>query len=139
MIMRNLLNILSGCLLAVSLLLAPVARASEAPAGNAVSYINLMPPLVGNYAPGSKKLKFYKADIALRASNDTKDRVVQHEPLIRDQLILLFSQKTEEDFATIEGKEAVRMEALQRVQQVLTQEEGIPLVSDLLFNNLVVQ
>ena len=139
MIMRNLLKTLPSCLLALSLLLAPAAHASEAPAGNTVSYINLMPALVGHYALGSKKFKIYKADIALRASNDTKDRVVQHEPLIRDQLIILFSQKTEEDFATLEGKEAVRMEALQRVQQVLTQEEGVPLVSDLLFNNLVVQ
>jgi flagellar FliL protein len=65
--------------------------------------------------------------------------VEMHEPLIRDQLILLFTQKTEEDFATTEGKEAIRQDALLRVQQVLQQEEGQPLVSDLLFNNLVIQ
>ncbi len=116
----------------------PLARANEASTAPA-AYVSLVPPLVGNYAPGSKKLKYYKADIALRVGNDNKAKVEMHEPLIRDQLILLFAQKTEEEFATTEGKEAIRQDALQRVQQVLLQEEGLPLVEDLLFNNLVVQ
>lgn len=124
-------------LLLACLLLAPAVRANEGTP--LVSYINLTPPLVGNYDPGSKKLKYYKADIALRASNDNKAKIEMHEPLIRDQLILLFAQKTEDDFATIEGKEAVRKDALLRVQQALQQEEGMPLVDDLLFNNLVIQ
>lgn len=130
------LSLMFSSLFLTGLLLASGVQANEA---GATAYINLMPALVGNYDPGSKKLKFYKADIALRVSNDNKAKVEMHEPLIRDQLILLFAQKTEEDFATIEGKEAIRQEALQRVQQALQQEEGLPLVDDLLFNNLVVQ
>ena len=127
-------------LLLIGLLLAPLAQAEEAPPSTIpVAYINLSPPLVGNYDPGNKKLKYYKADIALRVSEANKAAVQMHEPLIRDQLILLFAQKTEEDFATIEGKEAVRKDALLRVQQALQQEEGKPLVDDLLFNNLIVQ
>ncbi len=118
---------------------SPAAHASNAPEAPEVSYINLMPGVVGNYAAGGNKLKFYKADIALRIMSTNKDRVTYHEPLIRDQLVLLFSQKTDEDFAGIEGKEAIRKEALERVRQALTQEEGEPLVDDLLFNNLVVQ
>ena len=133
--MQKMSFLLSALLLAC-LLQMPAARANEAAPDN---YITLVPPLVGNYDPGSKKLKYYKADIALRVSNDNKAKVEMHEPLIRDQLILLFAQKTEEDFATIEGKEAIRRDALLRVQQVLQQEEGLPLVDDLLFNNLVVQ
>lgn len=125
-------------LLLACLLLAPAAQASE---GNTpqVSYINMIPSLVGNYDPGSRRLKFYKADIALRASNEHKATIEMHEPLIRDQLILLFAQKTEEDFASLEGKEALRQDALLHVQQALQQEAGEPLVDDLLFNNLVIQ
>lgn len=135
--MHILVSLLPRLLLA-SLLLMPAVHANEG-TPPLVSYINLSPPLVGNYDPGSSKLKYYKADIALRASNDNKAKVEMHEPLIRDQLILLFAQKSDADFATIEGKEAVRKDALLRVQQILQQEEGMPLVDDLLFNNLVVQ
>lgn len=123
--------------LLASLLLTPAVQASGA--AGTVTYINLMPPLVGNYDPGGKKLKYFKADIALRVSNDNKAKAEAHELLIRDQLVMLFSQKTEDELSTIEGKEALRQEALQRVQQALMVEEGHPLVEDLLFNNLIVQ
>lgn len=113
--------------------------ASAAEEGPMVSYINLVPAIVGNYAAGSNKLRFYKADIALRVLTVNQDRVEKHEPLIRDQLVMLFAQKSEEDFAGIEGKEAIRLEALKMIQAALLQEEGEPLVDDLLFNNLVVQ
>lgn len=133
--MQKLFQLLSMIVLS-TLFLASAAQANEAPE---VAYINLSPALVGNFAAGGSKLKFYKADIALRVAAAGKSQVQYHEPLIRDQLVGLFSQKTEEDFATIEGKEAVRKDALLRVQQVLQQEEGEPLVDDLLFNNLVIQ
>ena len=138
LIMLKHTSLFSSLLLACLLLMPPLARANEASTAPA-AYVSLVPPLVGNYAPGSKKLKYYKADIALRVGNDNKAKVEMHEPLIRDQLILLFAQKTEEELASIEGKEALRQEALRRVQQTLQQEEGQPLVNDLLFNNLVVQ
>lgn len=134
--MTLLFRLLPVLALACALLVPGVRADDEAPE---VAYINLMPGVVGNYAAGGSKLKFYKADIALRIISTNKDRVTYHEPLIRDQLVLLFSQKTEEDFTGIEGKEAVRKEALERVRQALLQEEGEPLVDDLLFNNLVVQ
>jgi len=104
----------------------------------AAAYVNLSPALVGNYGAGTK-LKYYKADIALRVKPEDVAKVEYHEPLIRDQLIQLFSQQTDEAMQEQTGKEAVRQAALKQVQQVLNQEEGQALVEDLLFNNLVVQ
>lgn len=125
--------------LLAGLQLAAIPALANEDAAAQVSYISLTPAIVGNYAAGSNKLKFYKADIALRVLSANKDRVENHEPLIRDQLVMLFAQKSEEDFAGIEGKEAIRQEALKLIQAALLQEEGEPLVDDLLFNNLVVQ
>ena len=65
--------------------------------------------------------------------------VEHHEPLIRNQLVMLFSQQTDETLGSVEAKEKLRQEALTQVQQVLEQEEGKPLVDDLLFNNLIIQ
>lgn len=102
-------------------------------------YYTLVPALVGNY--GSEgRLKYYKADIALRVSgNEAEAKVKHHEPLIRNQLVMLFSQQTDASLGSVEAKEALRQEALKQVQAVLAQEEGKPLVDDLLFNNLIVQ
>lgn len=66
-------------------------------------------------------------------------RVEYHEPLIRDQLIQLFAQQTDENLGSNEGKEAMRQAALLQVQNTLKEEEGEILVDDLLFNNLIVQ
>jgi len=104
-----------------------------------VSYVTLVPALVGNFGDGPK-LKFFKADLSLRVTGaDTEAKVKHHEPLIRNQLVMLFSQQTEAAMAAAGARETLRAEALKQVQDVLTQEEGKPLVEDLLFNNLIIQ
>ncbi|MBA1201540.1 flagellar basal body-associated protein FliL [Pseudomonas capeferrum] len=106
-----------------------------------VSYVTLTPPFVGNYAlDGSPKLRVYKADVALRVTGDAAAATVKHhEPLIRNQLVALFTQQGIENMNNVEAKERLRQEALKQVQQVLETEEGKPIVEDLLFNNLIVQ
>lgn len=106
-----------------------------------VVYYSLTPPLVGNYAmDGGTRLHVYKADIALKVTGDEAQAAVKHhEPLIRNQLVQLFNQQTVDSMSSSETKEALRQEALKQTQQVLSAEEGKPVVEDLLFNNLIVQ
>ena len=102
-------------------------------------YYTLTPALVGNYG-SAERLKYYKADVALRLSDaQAEERIRHHEPLIRDRLVMLFAQQTEQTLGSVEAKEQLRQQALEQVRQVLEQEEGRPLVDDLLFNNLIVQ
>ncbi|MCY1560218.1 Flagellar basal body-associated protein FliL [compost metagenome] len=104
-----------------------------------MAYLNLIPALVGNFGSGPK-LKFYKADVSLRVTGpEAEAKVKHHEPLIRNQLVMLFSQQTEESLNAPDARETLRQEALKQVQQVLVGEEGQPLVEDLLFNNLILQ
>ena len=126
-----------------ALLLPCVALASgggeEENAAPKVAYYSLVPALVGNFGAGPK-LKFYKADIALRVTgSEAEEKVEHHEPLIRNQLVMLFSQQSDASMADEAAKEKLRQEALKQVQDVLTQEEGKPIVEDLLFNNLIIQ
>jgi flagellar FliL protein len=129
-------------LLALSLpMMAFAEEAEKEPEEGAptVAYVSLVPALVGNFGSGPK-LKFYKADIALRVGGAAAEaKVKHHEPLIRNQLVMLFSQQTEASIGAAGGKETLRQEALKQVQDVITQEEGQPLVDDLLFNNLIIQ
>ena len=129
-------------LMVLALMLPVAAMAEEAKEGQPkVAYITLSPPFVGNYAlDGGPKLRVYKADVALRVNSDEAAKVVRHhEPLIRNQLVQLFSQQTDETLGSMDAKEKLRQEALKQVQQVLEQEEGKPYVEDLLFNNLIIQ
>lgn len=106
-----------------------------------VVYYSLSPPLVGNYAmDGGPRLHVYKADIAFKVTGpEAQAALKHHEPLIRNQLVGLFNQQTVESMGNGEAKEALRQEALKQTQQVLSNEEGKPVVEDLLFNNLIVQ
>lgn len=104
-----------------------------------ISYVALTPALVGNYGTGPR-LKYYKADIALRVSSkEANEKAAYHEPLIRNLLVQLFSTQTDETLNSVEGKEQLRQEALKQVQALLEAEEGKPIVDDLLFNNLIIQ
>lgn len=136
------MKVILALLIALILPLHVVAEEAEADGeavAPAVAYINLTPALVGNFGSGPK-LKFYKADVSLRvAGPEAEARVAHHQPLIRNQLVMLFSQQSEQDLSAPDAKEKLRQEALKQVQQVLTQEEGEPLVEDLLFNNLILQ
>jgi len=129
-------------LMVLALMLPMAAIAEEAKEGEPkVSYVSLSPPFVGNYALDSgPKLRVYKADVALRVNSDAAAAAVKHhEPLIRNQLVALFTQQGVDNMSNVEAKEKLRQEALKQVQQVLEHEEGKPLVDDLLFNNLIVQ
>ncbi|WP_019408414.1 flagellar basal body-associated protein FliL [Pseudomonas psychrophila] len=128
--------------LMLALAMPMMAVAEEAEEGAAkVSYITLSPPFVGNYGlDGSAKLKVYKADISLRVTGAEAAKAVKaNDPLIRNQLVGLFTQQTSESLGSVEAKEKLRQEALKQVQQVMNDETGKPMVEDLLFNNLIVQ
>ncbi|WP_263143898.1 flagellar basal body-associated FliL family protein [Pseudomonas sp. RIT-PI-AD] len=134
---------LMSALLATLLLAGPAWAEEAKKEGEAeapkVAYVNLTPALVGNYGAGAK-LKYFKADISLQTGGpEVAKKVEYHEPLIRNQLIMLFSQQTDDSLNGVENKEKLRQEALKEVQQVLNTEEGAPLVDDLLFNNLIIQ
>nr|WP_232915233.1 flagellar basal body-associated protein FliL [Pseudomonas viridiflava] len=105
------------------------------------AYVSLTPPFVGNYAlDGGPKLRVYKADIALRVTGaDAEAAVKRNDALIRNQLVSLFTQQTVDTMSSAEAKENIRQEALKQVQRVMNDEEGKPVVEDLLFNNFIVQ
>lgn len=143
-----------------------------------VNYISIKPPLVVNYG-GPGRVKYIKAELSLRTEDaHSAEEVSHHMPLIRDTLIMLISSVTDEQMASGEGKEKMRLEALAKINEALEnvnhpaggehaapadehakekpkadkpkkeeklkegdkkEEHKGPPVSDLLFDNLVVQ
>ena len=70
---------------------------------------------------------------------EAEEKLKQHEPLIRHQMVMLFSAQTSEIINAPDGRENLRLEALKQVQDAINGEEGKPIVEDLLFNNLIIQ
>lgn len=109
-------------------------------ASGSSEYLDIKPALITNYG-GPGPIHFIKAEIALRVGKDPEEgiKVAHHMPHIRHELVMLLSRQTEDSIATMEGKEQLRKDALSAVQKIVTEEEGKPIVTDLLFNNFIIQ
>ena len=110
-------------------------------APSAAQYHDLSPSFVANFgSSNSKKLKFVKADISVRAtSTDAINEVMNHDALVRHQIVMLLSRQTEETLSNPAGQEAVRVEALSVVKAALKVETGSGQIEDLFFTSFVVQ
>ncbi|MEH6493548.1 flagellar basal body-associated FliL family protein [Halopseudomonas sp.] len=126
----------------VTALLLPIgvsAEEEQASPASTTAYVEMKPSFVGTIGTGPR-IQYLKADVALRTEDPAAvAKLEYHDPLIRNALVTLFARQTVDDLVSLEGKEALRARALEAVQTVLTEEEGAPLVDDLLFTNLIVQ
>lgn len=116
------------------------ASASSAPPANArTTYIPLAPPFVVNYG-GPGRLKYLKAEMSVRVDDlESANSVRHHMPLIRNNLVMLFSRQSEEEVNTQEGKERLRQTALKEINDLITAEDGKSGVVEVYFNNLIIQ
>lgn len=134
------MKLLTALLLSLSICLPALANSEKKEEAPTTLYYNLTPALIGNLADQGARLKFYKADVSLRVTGtEAEDKLKLHEPLIRHQLVMLFSAQTSDVINAPDGRENLRQEALKKVQDAINAEEGKPVVEDLLFNNLIIQ
>ncbi|ODS24144.1 hypothetical protein AB835_05285 [Candidatus Endobugula sertula] len=102
-------------------------------------YVPVKPAFVVNYG-GPGKLKYLKLEISLRVKDTSASNATRHHmPLIRDYLVKVFSRQMDEDIDTQQGKEQLRVSALEGVQNLLMEEDGEQGVTNLLFNSFVMQ
>ena len=70
---------------------------------------------------------------------DIEDQLKLHMPVIRNDLMLLFSAKSSGALASREGKEALQAEALASIQGILERETGAPGIEAVYFTSFVMQ
>lgn len=119
-----------------------VLSEEEAAVTYKTQYIEMKPSFVTNYgAPGTKKLKYVKADISLRVTSAAvADAVDVHMPYLRNEVVLLLSSQSEKTMSDPVGQDSVRKAALEAINNILKEEAGAGIVvDDLLFTNFVVQ
>ena len=106
----------------------------------ATSFVDLQPAFIVNYNDG-KRLHYLKVEITLQTTDDEMagSEITYHADYLRHKLIMLLSKQKAENFATIEGKEKIKEEALAGLQEVMMQETGKPMIDKVLFTSFVVQ
>ena len=104
-------------------------------------YIDMNPPFVTHVGEPSASLVYLKAAVTLRASKaSTRPAVETHMPRLRHELIMLFGEQTNVDsLASNTGQDALRKEALERINQALEEQQTDESISDVLFTEFVVQ
>lgn len=65
--------------------------------------------------------------------------LTKHLPLVRNQLVMLFTSEEFDSLFTPDGKETLRQRATLAVQSLLEKEIGNPVVESVLFTNIVLQ
>ena len=96
------------------------------------------PPLVVNFEDGSV-VRFLQISMEVMAHDQKAiDSVQKNVPLIRNNLLLLMSNRDYQSMMSRDGKEKLRQEALAEVRAVQKKQHGDD-IDDLLFTSFVVQ
>ena len=99
----------------------------------------LAPAFVANYNQNGRQ-RYMQVSITMMARNQGDlDALKVHMPVIRNNLVMLFSGQ---DFATLAspvGQEMLRQKATASVQEVAQKELGKVVIEQLLFTNFVLQ
>lgn len=125
----------------ITICMTSFALAEGAAGGGGTQYVHLQPAFVLNYGANTVgRLKYIRTDVALRVIGaEAAGKVNHHQAYIRNQLVLLLSQQTEETVNSAQGREQLRQVALDEIKALLSELEGKPYIEDLYFQNFVAQ
>jgi len=106
--------------------------------GKASLFYPIDPPLVVNFEDSSA-VRFLQISMEVMAKDQKGiDSVQRNMPLIRNNLLLLMSNRDYQSLMSREGKEKLRQEALAEIRAVQKKQGGDD-IEDLLFTSFVVQ
>jgi len=103
-------------------------------------YVKLDPPFVVNFeAKGLMRFLQVAVEVMTR-DPQTAELLEKNNPMIRNDLIMLFGSQKYEDISTREGKEKLRADALKTVGNIIQSEGGdAKKVEQLYFTSFVMQ
>jgi flagellar FliL protein len=118
----------------------PAVVAETAPAGKQPAVFEPMAPaFVANYNQNGRQ-RYMQVSITLQGRNQADlDALKVHMPVIRNNLVMLFSGQDFATLATPVGQEMLRQKATASVQEVAQKELGKVVIEQLLFTNFVLQ
>lgn len=123
------------------------AQASEEPAAEPATtsqpgfaYHALDPDIITNYLGEGKTLGYVRVTVQLMAESEADLKLLeQHDPLIRDAILRLVGSKTGAQIKSLAGREELRQECENKVNELLVKETGRRAVRELIFTKYLYQ
>ncbi|WP_172565098.1 flagellar basal body-associated protein FliL [Vibrio navarrensis] len=127
-------------ILALSVLVSLPTFAEEEKAGPKLAYFTLEPDLTTNFYTKGKKLGYVQVriDVMVMSSEDLA-LVERHQPLIRDAVVEMLGQQTEDTVKSLAGREDLRKNLVAHLNEILLPETGKTVIADLLFTKYLYQ
>jgi flagellar FliL protein len=129
---------------------APAATPSEAaegeedeetftvPAGRVI-YVPLHPAFVVNFS-GDSDVRFLQIELQIATRDpNVPPKMIEHDPAVRNSLVLLFASQNPADLESREGKEQLRTQVLQELRKVMKQVGASDKIDNVYFTNFVMQ
>ncbi len=147
---KKLLAIVGGTLLLVGLgvggwlfwqhKIAEAATPAAAPPPMPLIYLALDPPFIANFEDG-QAARFLQVDVRVSSrAPETIDLIRNNEPLLRNDLLMLFGTQSASELGSRAGKDRLRAESLATVRRIVKSLGGKPeSVDAVLFASFVMQ
>ncbi len=104
------------------------------------TYIPLEPPFVVNFE-NQEAVRFLQVSVQILTRDSRIAELLKlHEPVVRNDLLLLLSNQQYATIASREGKEKLRQQSLEAIRKIIADEGGKPnLVEQVFFTSFVMQ
>lgn len=136
-------TIFVASLLTATTLLNPIAYAKQPPINitqSNITYYTLAPDITTNYIVNGTRLGYVRLQVDLMITDNSQlNNIEHHAPLIRDTIISLISQQTEQQIKSLAGREHIRQLSKQKINQLLLAETGHTPISELLLTKYLYQ
>ncbi len=124
-------------------LLSPFSYAKQ-PQTNAtqsnITYYTLAPDITTNYIISGSRLGYIRLQVDLMITDSSQIiNIEHHAPLIRDTIISIISQQSEQQIKSLAGREKIRQLSKQKINQLLLAETGHTAINALLFTKYLYQ
>ncbi|MGY8818030.1 MAG: flagellar basal body-associated protein FliL [Pseudomonadales bacterium] len=116
------------------------ASEDAVPQRQAAIYEVLAPAFIVNFTNAGGRQRYMQVSVALMSRDQAAlDGLKEHMPLLRNQLVMLFSSQDFASLATPVGQEMLRQQATASVQELAQKEIGKLAIEQVLFTNFVLQ
>ncbi len=102
-------------------------------------YYYFKPPFIANFADDASN-RYLQVEIqVMTRSKQVIQAIKYHEPLIKNNILLLLSHQNADELKTREGREALNQKVLIELQRILTEQTGKPGVEAVYFSSFLLQ
>ena len=123
-------------LLSLSLFPSLLSAEEDVPIEPVIEYLEMSPKFTVNL---SERKKYLMVNVQLMLEGEeSPEKYKKHSPAIRHELIMLLSGRKAKDLQTVEQREKLRNEALEKVRETLADMDKSEGLRDLFFTEFLV-